>query len=101
MCEGIVINEVQQRKDFSNNLIFVKPHFFKKGVVIDDFRLNKVFTNIRTSIYENEDVRFCFDKKIIRVYIYDCDNLDLKQKIQDYFYEKKWKRKDKFIIVNL
>lgn len=50
-----------------------------------------MFTNDRASIYENDDVRFCFDKKVIRVLLYDNSNKELKNKIQDYFYEKRWK----------
>lgn len=73
-------------------LLFRKPFFFKINRVVDDFNLNFVFKNYRTTIYENEDMRFCFDKKVIRVRLYD-SNKDLRRKVQDYFYEKHWRRK--------
>ena len=89
-CEKIYVKE--ETKPTYENLVFVKPHFLKKENVITEFDLKHEFTNNRTSIYENDDVRFCFDKKVIRVLLYDSSNKELKQKIQDYFYEKRWKR---------
>lgn len=89
-CERIYVKE--ETKPTYENLVFVKPHFLKKENVITEFDLKHEFTNKRTSIYENDDVRFCFDKKVIRVLLYDSSNKELKQKIQDYFYEKRWKR---------
>lgn len=90
-CESIYVKEEQTKPSYEN-LVFTKPHFFKKETVISEFGLKQEFTNSRTSIYENDEVRFCFDKKIIRVILYDSNNKELKHKIQKYFYEKKWKQ---------
>lgn len=89
-CEKIYVKK--ETKPTYENLVFVKPHFLKKETVIAEFDLKHEFTNNRTSIYENDDVRFCFDKKVIRVLLYDSSNKELKRKIQDYFYENRWKQ---------
>lgn len=89
-CESIYVKE--ESKPICENLVFTKPLFFNKETVISEFGLKHEFTNNRTSIYENDDVRFCFDKKVIRVLLYDGNNKELKHKIQDYFYEKKWRQ---------
>ena len=81
----------EETKPTCESLIFKKPLFLKKEKVITEFCLKHEFTNSRTSIYENKDVRFCFDKKIIRVLLYDSSNKELRNRIQDYFYEKRWK----------
>ena len=89
-CESIYVKE--ETKSTYENFVFTKPYFLKKEKVIDEFSLKHVFTNDRASIYENDDVRFCFDKKVIRVLLYDNNNKELKKRIQDYFYEKRWKQ---------
>lgn len=89
-CESTYVKE--QIKSTYENLVFTKPYFLKKEKVVNEFGLKHVFTNNRTSIYENEDARFCFDKKVIRVLLYDNGNKELKSRIQDYFYEKRWKQ---------
>ena len=89
-CESIYVKE--ETKSTYENCVFTKPYFLKKEKVIDEFSLKHVFTNDRASIYENDDVRFCFDKKVIRVLLYDNSNKELKKRIQDYFYEKRWKQ---------
>ena len=89
-CESIYVKE--ETKSMYENLVFTKPYFLNKEKVIDEFSLKHVFTNDRASIYENDDVRFCFDKKVIRVLLYDNSNKELKKRIQDYFYEKRWKQ---------
>ena len=91
-CESIYAKEGSKLKPKSEYLLFTKPLFLKKYVVINEFNLKFVFENDRTAIYENDDVQFSFDKKVIRVLLYDSNNNELKNKIQDYFYEKKWKR---------
>lgn len=89
-CESIYVKE--ESKPACESLVFKKPLFLKKEKVITEFCLKHELTNNRTSIYENDDVRFCFDKKIIRVLLYDSSNKELKNRIQDYFYEKRWKQ---------
>lgn len=73
-------------------LLFTKSFLFKERLAVDEFNLNFVFKNDRTAIYENDDVRFSFDKKVIRVLLYNGRNKELKHRIQDYFYEKQWKQ---------
>ena len=77
----------EKEKYTTEVLLFRKPLFLKINRVVDDFNLNFVFKNHRTTIYENDNMRFCFDKKVIRVRLYD-SNKDLRRRIQDYFYEK-------------
>ena len=76
-------NANENVEEVSNNL---------ENNVIDEFSVKHVFTNDRASIYENDDVRFCFDKKVIRVLLYDNSNKELKKRIKDYFYENRWKK---------
>lgn len=78
-CKSVYVKE--EAKPTCENLVFVKPHFLKKETVIAEFDLKHEFTNNRTSIYENDDVRFCFDKKVIRVLLYDGRNKELKRRI--------------------
>lgn len=55
--------------------------------VVKDFNLSRlVMKNDRTTIYENDEVRFSFDEKVIRVIIFDSRNIELKREIQKYFY---------------
>ena len=76
-----------------SQFVFEKPKN-KDKVIIEDFHLDKlVLQNERTSIYENNKVRFCFDSKVIRVFILDDSDDILKTRIQKYFYEKQWKNK--------
>ncbi len=84
------ILENKLNKPECENLYFTKP-FHKEQIIIKEFGLNLVLKNKRTSIYENEDVRFSFDKKVVRVLLYNNKNVELKQRIQNYFYEKQWK----------
>lgn len=87
------VSELEEKEEGKcEHLIFTRPFLFKEKIAIDEFGLNFVFQNDRTAIYENDDVRFSFDKKVIRVLLYDGRNKELKRRIQDYFYEKQWKQ---------
>ena len=86
------VSELEGKEESKcEHLIFTRPFLFKEKMAIDEFGLNFVFQNDRTAIYENDDVRFSFDKKVIRVLLYDGRNKEL-NRIQDYFYEKQWKQ---------
>lgn len=54
---------------------------------IDNFKLKKVLTNDRTSIYENDNMRFSFDSKVVRVLIFDV-NEDIINILYSYFYQR-------------
>lgn len=92
-CEKFRIKK--ETENVSGYLVFARPWFLKIESIIKEFELNLVLKNNRTTIYENDNVQFSFDKKIIRVLLYDENNKKLKHRIQDYFYEKQWKRKTK------
>lgn len=83
----------ENNKSKCENIVFIKP-FRKEKIIVDYFGLNFMFRNDRIAFYENEDMRFCFDKKVIRVLLFDAQNKELKRKVQDYFYEKQWRRKN-------
>lgn len=53
--------------------------------IIDKFNLKKVLINKRTSIYENENMRFSFDNKVLRVLIFNEDE-NILNNLYDYFY---------------
>ena len=57
-----------------------------KDNIIHGFNLKERLSNERTSIYENKDMRFSIDKKIVRVIIFNGDDYELQNKIQKYFY---------------
>jgi len=84
----ILENKINEPK--CEYLYFIKP-FHKEHIIANEFGLNLVLKNKRISIYENEDVRFSFDKKVVRVLLYNNKNIELKQRIKNYFYEKQWK----------
>lgn len=93
-CKLYCVEEILE--PVCENLIFLRPRFLKKEKVIDEFNLDFKSESKRTSIYQNEDVRFSFDKKIIRVLLYNRNNTELKRKIENYFYKKEWKAKKQF-----
>ena len=83
-CKNVYVKE--EHEQTYENLVFARPHFLKKELIVEEFGLKHVFTNSRTSIYENDYVRFCFDKNVIRIILFDSRNKELKRKIQNYFY---------------
>lgn len=83
----------ENNKSTCENLIFIKP-FRKEKVIVDHFGLNFMFKNDRTVFYESDDMRFCFDRKVIRVLLFDTQNKELKKRVQEYFYEKQWRKKN-------
>lgn len=53
--------------------------------VINTFHLEKILANERTSIYQNDEMRFSFDKKVLRVLIFDGEK-EKTEKLYKYFY---------------
>lgn len=68
--------------------VFRKPPDAKVNNLRDKFSLIETLVNDRTCIWENDDVVFSIDKKVIRVFLYDGNNKNLIKNIKDFFYEK-------------
>lgn len=60
--------------------------------MIHTFNLSKVIKNTRTSVYQNKDVRFSIDQKVVRVLLYDDQNAELLEKIRCYFYGENYEK---------
>lgn len=65
---------------------FRAPTDDKVNILVYTFHLKLLLSNERTSIYENEYMRLCIDKKVIRVLIFDKNNTLLIEKLRTYFY---------------
>lgn len=63
-----------------------------KENMIQTFDLHQITSNNRTSIFQNEEMRFCIDKKVVRVVLFDKDNEILLDKLRKYFYGEKYER---------
>lgn len=63
-----------------------------KENMIQTFDLHQITSNNRTSIFQNEEMRFCIDKKVIRVVLFDKDNEILLEKLRKYFYGEEYER---------
>lgn len=74
----------------NKNCVFRKPS--NSNDMIHFFSLNKILTNSRTSIYENDQMRFSIDSRVVRVLIYDASNKELIEKIRTYFYGEKYEK---------
>lgn len=65
--------------------VFNKPPGLNNEV-INTFDLKKVLSNDRTTILQNEEMRFSIDSKVIRVLLFDQNNTALLEKLRNYFY---------------
>lgn len=64
----------------------------KKDFVYDlGLNLNKVLTNDRTTIYQNNEMRLCVDEKIVRVKLFDKTNYALIEILREFFYGEKYR----------
>ncbi len=68
--------------------VFHLPNNSKE--MIHKFKLNKILSNSRTSIYENENMRFCIDSKVVRVLLYNGTDNKLLEQVRNYFYGDKY-----------
>ena len=75
----------------TKSFVFYSP--LDSDKVIKRFNLKKIVSNDRTSIYQNETMRFSFDKKVIRVLVYrECK--DTKDILYNYFYGEQYAKKN-------
>lgn len=72
--------------------VFRLPDNTTKDNAIKVFGLQKILNNDRTAIFENSEMRFCFDKSVVRVMIFDGENKNLLKQIKNYFYGEKYER---------
>lgn len=73
----------------TKNCVFVKPHYSEKNIT-ENFGLEKILSNARTSIYQNDDMRLCIDKSVIRVLIFNNENVSLINRVYKYFYGEQY-----------
>lgn len=72
------------------NYVFHLPA--NSNEMIKKFKLKKVLSNSRTSIYQNPIARFSIDQKVVRVLLYNEDNIDYIEKVRSYFYGEEYEK---------
>lgn len=70
------------------NCVFQLPSDSKD--IITTFGLNEILTTTRTTIYENDKMRFCIDKNVVRVLIFDNTNAESLELLRCYFYGEEY-----------
>ena len=69
---------------------FLLPNNFNENT-IHMFNLRKVLANDRTTIFQNDEMRFCIDSgKVVRVLLFDENNNILLEKLRNYFYGEEY-----------
>ena len=63
--------------------------------MVNTFGLEKVLSNERTDIYQNDDMKLSVDERVIRVILFDEKNISLLEKLREYFYGKEYSQCDK------
>ena len=71
------------------SFVFYSP--LDSGKVIKKFNLIKITSNDRTSIYQNDKMRFSFDKKVLRVLVFN-DNKETTNTLYNYFYGEQYEK---------
>lgn len=71
----------------SKNCVFELPPNSKD--MINKFNLQMVLSNERTSIYQNNAMRFSIDQSVVRVLIFNDSDILIK-KLYNYFYGEKY-----------
>lgn len=66
------------------NYVFQMP--LDRLTVIKAFTVEKLMENDRTVIYQNKSLRMAFDKKVVRVLVFQEDET-IERKLYRYFYE--------------
>ena len=69
-------------------IVFCRPPCIDFEKLSNIFNLENTLHNDRTSIYENDEVMFSFDKKVVRVFLYNTNDKTLLKRIKEIFYEK-------------
>jgi len=67
------------------HLVFVKPNEIEKSI-INTFDVSSILKNNRTNILENNKMRMSIDKKVVRVMLFDENNIELLETIKNFFY---------------
>ena len=70
----------------TKSFIFQLP--LDSNQVLDKFKLKKIVSNERTTVYQNEKMRFSFDKCVLRILLFDRDII---KNLYDYFYDEQYK----------
>lgn len=65
------------------SFVFYSP--LDSDKIIKKFNLTKITSNERTSIYQNDKMRFSFDKKVLRILVFN-DSKDITNTLYNYFY---------------
>ena len=73
------------------NCVFRLPANSKEDM-ISTFNLQPILSNGRTSIFQNNEMRFCIDKKVVRIILFDDSNMILLEKLRKYFYGEEYER---------
>ena len=73
----------------NNSCVFRLPNTFNEDSVLK-FGLHKILSNDRTTIFQNDQMRFCVDKTVVRVLIFDDNNYDLLENLRMYFYGEEY-----------
>ena len=81
ICIDVIWN--LEEKMMSKNYIFRLPLDF--SAVIKRFKLEKKLSNDRTTIYQNDEMRFSFDQNVLRILVFN-DSEKKKNELYDYFY---------------
>lgn len=54
--------------------------------LVKEFSLNFVFTNTRTTIYENDNMRLSIDDTVMRVLVFEANDYKFIDRLKRYFY---------------
>lgn len=73
------------------NYVFNLPTSSKDNMV-RKFDLQEICSNSRTSIWQNKEMRFCIDKRVVRVILFNENNEALLEKLRGYFYGEEYKK---------
>lgn len=73
----------------TKHFVFLKPTDSKENM-LEHFNLHKIlFSNDRTTIYQNDTMRFSIDESVVRVTIFKTDDI-LVDKLRSFFYGKSY-----------
>ena len=73
----------------TKHFVFLKPTDSKENM-LEHFNLHKILlSNDRTTIYQNDTMRFSIDESVVRVTIFKTDDM-LIDKLRSFFYGKSY-----------
>ena len=73
----------------NKSCVFRLPNTFNENSVLK-FGLQKILSNDRTTIFQNDQMRFCVDKTVVRVLIFDENNKSLLENLRMFFYGEEY-----------